>query len=151
MYGPGRMVYAGRRRGSASPMLVVALVAGGILLFSAAGTFHFFPFFLLFWMVPFLLAPMLRSSVRGVAGGVGDRARGPVDEGLKEKEILKVLARHGEVTPARAALETSLGVSEADRVLSKLAKDGHVEVRAHEGSLGYALWEHDRRELTDGS
>jgi hypothetical protein len=32
-------------------------------------------------------------------------------------------------------------------MLSELAKKGHVEVRAREGRLGYALWEHDRREL----
>ena len=52
------------------------------------------------------------------------------------------------ITAARAALETSLSVSEADEMLSELAKDGHVEVRAREGRLGYALWEHDRKELT---
>jgi hypothetical protein len=34
-------------------------------------------------------------------------------------------------------------------MLSGLAKDGHIEVRACEGRLGYALWEPDRRELTD--
>ena len=151
MYGSGRMGYWGRRRGPEAPMLVVALVAGGIFLFSAAGTFHFFPFIFLFWMIPFLLIPALRASARGAAGMLEGRARGPADEGRKEKEVLGVLARSGEVTPARAALETSLSVSEADRVLSRLAKDGHVEVRAREGSLGYALWEHDRRELTDGS
>jgi hypothetical protein len=33
-------------------------------------------------------------------------------------------------------------------MLSDLAKDGHIEVRAREGRLGYALWEGDRRELT---
>src|SRR3712207_9303406 len=71
-----------------------------------------------------------------------------LDDELKEKELLKALARHGEITAARAALETSLSVSEADRMLSGLAKDGHVEVRAREGRLVYALWEHDRRELT---
>jgi hypothetical protein len=32
-------------------------------------------------------------------------------------------------------------------MLSELAKDGHVEVRAREGRLGYALWEQDRKEL----
>jgi hypothetical protein len=46
-------------------------------------------------------------------------------------------------------LETTLSVAEADRMLSELAKNGHIEVRAREGRLGYALWEHDQRELTD--
>ena len=50
-----------------------------------------------------------------------------------------------------AALETSLTVAEANRMLSDLANSGHVEVRAHEGRLGYALWERDRRELAEGS
>lgn len=149
MYGPGRMGYWGRRRGAAFPSLAIGLVVGVLLLFSAAGTFHFFPFVFLFWMIPFLLIPALGASVRGAAGMLESRTRGPVDEGRKEKEVLGVLAKGGEVTPARVALEISLGVSEADRVLSRLAKDGHVEVHAREGSLGYALWEHDRRELTD--
>ncbi|MDQ3791833.1 MAG: hypothetical protein M3341_04185, partial [Actinomycetota bacterium] len=77
-----------------------------------------------------------------------DRSRRVVDGDLKEKELLGALDRHGELTAARAALETSLSVSEADRMLSELAKEGHVEVRAREGRLGYALWEHDRNELT---
>ncbi len=145
MYGWGRMGYMGRRRGS--PMIVVGLVIAGMLLFAVAGPFHFLPFFLLFWLVPFVLAPAIGSSVRG-AGRMLER-RGPVDGERKEKELLEALARCGEVTPARAALETSLSVSEADRLLSELAKAGHIEVRAREGRLGYSLWEHDRRKLTD--
>jgi DNA-binding IclR family transcriptional regulator len=77
------------------------------------------------------------------------RSRRPAENERKERELLEALARHGEITPARAALETTLSVSEADRMLSELAKNGHIEVRAREGRLGYALWEHDRRELTD--
>jgi hypothetical protein len=158
MYGPVRMGYAGggprmgRRWGSRHgppARLVVGLVAGGMLLFLLAGAFEFFPFFFLFfWMIPFFLVPALGLTVRGLAGLFEERERGPVDEGRKEKELLEALARHGELTPARAALETSLGVAEADRMLSGLAKDGHIEVRAREGRLGYALWDADRRELT---
>jgi DNA-binding IclR family transcriptional regulator len=73
-----------------------------------------------------------------------------VAEESKERELLEALARHGEISPALAALETSLTVAEANRMLSDLASSGHVEVRAREGRLGYALWERDRRELTDG-
>jgi hypothetical protein len=113
-----------------------------------AGAFDFFPFFLFFWMIPFFLVSALGLSARGVAGFFEARARRPVDDGRREKELLEALARHGELTPALAALETSLGVAEADRMLSGLARDGHVEVRASEGRLGYALWERDRGELT---
>ena len=155
MYGRGGMGYwgGGRRMGPfggpAPPALVVmALVAGGLFLFAVAGPFiHFFPFFLFFWVIPFFLVPALVLCVRSVALFL--EGRRPVDDERKEKELLEALARHGELTPARAALETTLSVSEADRMLSGLAKDGHIEVRAREGRLGYALWEPDRRELTD--
>ena len=76
------------------------------------------------------------------------RSRQLLDNEPKQKELLEALAQHREITAAKAALETSLSVSEADRMLSGLAKDGRAEVRAREGSLVYALWEHDRRELT---
>jgi hypothetical protein len=127
-------------------------VVGGLFLFFVAGAIDFFPFFFpflfLFWMIPFFLVPALGLSVRSVAGLFEARAQEPADEGRREKELLEALARHGELTPARAALETSLGVAEADRMLSGLAKDGHIEVRAREGRLEYALWDADRRELT---
>ena len=153
MYGPGRMGYAGRgwgmrpcggygwRGGQVVGLAVVAVF------FLAVASSDFFPFIFFFWMVPFFLVPAMVMAVRGVAGLFEERSRRPMDEGRKEKEVLEVLARHGEVSPARVALETSLSVSEADRVLSGLAKDGHVEVRAREGRLGYALWEHDRKEI----
>jgi hypothetical protein len=153
MYGPGRMGYLGGRRGmgrypGGNAVLVVGLVVGGLFFLSMADAFGFFPFFFLFWMVPFFLVPALGLSVRGVAGLFEARARKPADDARGEREILEALARHGELTPARAALETSLSVAEADGVLSELAKDGHIEVRAREGRLGYALWDGDRRELT---
>jgi hypothetical protein len=156
MYGPGRMGYVvGRRgmvprRGGHGPpaFLVVGLVVGGLFLVSAFDAFGFFPFIFLFWMIPFLLLPALALSARSVAGFFEARAQRPVDEGRKEKEVLEALARYGELTPARAALETSLSVAEADGILSGLAKDGHIEVRAREGRLGYALWDADQKELT---
>ena len=155
MYGWGRMGYWGRGRGMAPRpgggppvVLVVGLVVGGLFLFSMAGGFDFFPFFIFFWLIPFFLIPVIGLSARSVAGLFESRARRPIDEGKREKEVLEALARHGELTPARVALETSLSVAEADEVLSRLAKDGHIEVRAREGRLGYALWDTDRRELT---
>jgi hypothetical protein len=39
------------------------------------------------------------------------------------------------------ALETSLSVEEADRMLSALATKGHLEVQAERGRLLYSLWE----------
>ena len=147
MYGPGRMGYAGRGWRMGPPFPVVGLMVGVVIFALAVTSFDFFPFFMFFWMVPFFLAPAVALSARGMAGLVEGRSGRVRGKELEEKELLGALARHGELTAARAALETSLSVSEADRMLSDLAKEGHVEVRAREGRLGYALWEHDRREL----
>jgi hypothetical protein len=159
MYGRGMMGYAGGRRamvpyGRPFPMrFPVGLVVGGLFLFFVVGpAFHFFPFFLIL-AVPFLLVPAFAAVARGLAGVTEARTRERTDratsEERKERELLGALARRGELSPALAALETSLTVAEADRMLSDLAESGHLEVRAHDGRIGYALWEHDRRQLTD--
>ncbi len=56
-----------------------------------------------------------------------------------ERRLLEAIDRHGEITPVRAALETPLTVAEADRMLSELAKGGHLEVRVEGGKLLYGL------------
>jgi hypothetical protein len=162
MYGRGMMWYPGGRRtmvpyGRPFPSrFVMGLVIGGLFLFLVAGPgFHFFPLLFLLWAVPFLVVPALAAVARGLTGFAESRTRertGRVTaQESKERELLGALARRGELSPALAALETSLSVAEADRMLSDLAESGHVEVRAHEGRLVYALWEHDRRQLTDGA
>jgi hypothetical protein len=160
MYGRSMMWYPGRRRTMVPygrpfpPRLMMGLVIGGLfLLFVAGPAFHFFPLLFLIWAVPFFLMPAFVAVARGLTGLAEVRTqertgRVRVQES-KERELLEALARRGELSPALAALETSLTVAEADRMLSDLANSGHVEVRAHEGGLGYALWEHDRRELTE--
>ena len=154
MVGPHQKSYLHRRsRGFGGPVLAgpsKVVLVGIILLFAAF--FHFWPLvFVFWWMALFLLLPALGFFVREIAGRVERRSSQPpvVSEDRKEKELLKTLERHGEITPAMAALETSLSVSEAEQILDELAKNGHIEVRAHEGRLGYALWDRDRRELTD--
>ncbi len=75
------------------------------------------------------------------------RVRGPMpaaavaglDEKHAERQLLEAIERHGEITPVRAALETSLTVAEADRLLSDLAKGGYLEVRIEGGKLLYGL------------
>jgi capsular polysaccharide biosynthesis protein len=63
---------------------------------------------------------------------------------IKEKELLLALGRCGKLTAVEAALESSLSVEEADRMLSELAAKGHLEVTVEHGRLHYALWEeHD--------
>ena len=152
MYGRGMVGYAGGRH--FYPRFPVGLVMVGLfVLFVAGPVFHYFPFFLIL-AVPFLLVPAFAAAARGLAGVAEARTRertGRVAaEESKERELLGALARRGELSPALAALETSLSVAEADRMLSDLAESGHLEVRAHDGRIGYALWEGDRRQLTDG-
>ena len=64
-------------------------------------------------------------------------------EAAKEKELLEALGRRGGLTVAGAALETSLTLEEADRMLSALAAKGHLEVTVEHGRLLYSLWERD--------
>ena len=160
MYGRGMMGYGGGRRTMVPygrpfpPRFMMGLVIGGLfLLFVAGPGFHFLPLLFLIWVVPFFLMPAFVAVARSLTGFAEDRTRErsgrATAQESKERELLEALARRGELSPALAALETSLTVAEADRMLSDLAKDGHVEVRAHEGRLGYALWERDRRELTE--
>lgn len=56
-----------------------------------------------------------------------------------EKEILEALERRGELTPARAALETSLNATEADRVLGELASKGYLDVHVEGTKISYSL------------
>ena len=44
------------------------------------------------------------------------------------------------LTAVEAALESSLSVEEADRMLSELAARGHLEVTVEHGGLYYAHW-----------
>jgi hypothetical protein len=133
---------------------MLGLVIGGLFLFFVAGPgFHFLPLLFLIWAVPFFVVPAFGAVARGLAGLTAARTRERTGretvQESKERELLGALARRGELSPALAALETSLTVAEADRMLSDLAESGHVEVSAHEGRLGYALWEQDRRQLTE--
>ena len=129
------------------PRFVVGLVIVGVILVLAGPGLHLLPFLFLIWAVPFFLVP---AFAKGLAGLTASRTGEAQAGESKEQELLEALARRGELSPALAALETSLTVDEANRMLSDLAKSGHVEVRAHEGRLGYALWEQDRRRLTEG-
>jgi predicted ArsR family transcriptional regulator len=73
---------------------------------------------------------------------------------VKERELLEALQRKDELTPAQAAMETSLTVNEADEMLKDLAAKGHLDVRVRGGGLFYGFWESDpeavRKRLGDG-
>lgn len=83
--------------------------------------------------------PAFGLVVRGVAGlSEGRDGSRPAESG--EGELLRALREVGELTPTRAAMETSLSVAQADRMLRELAENGHLEVRVRGGALYYALW-----------
>ena len=98
-----------------------------------------------FWAI----FPAFGLLVRGIVDFFDGESGVPSGNG-KERELLGALSEHGELTPALAALETSLTVSEADVMLKGLAEGGHLEVRVRGGSLTYALWEPERAALEPG-
>ncbi len=57
-----------------------------------------------------------------------------------ERELLSAIRDNGgSITPAEAAMETSLTVREADKMLSELAGGGHLAVESRGGALFYSL------------
>ena len=87
--------------------------------------------------------PAVGLLARGVAGSVQAGEARPARDSVKdsERDLLLALRRHGELTPAGAASETSLSVAEAERRLRELAESGHLDVRVRGGGIFYALWE----------
>jgi len=66
----------------------------------------------------------------------------------KERELLSAIRDNGgSITPAEAAMETSLTVREADGMLSELAGGGHLSVESRDGALFYSLPGRRSREL----
>lgn len=58
----------------------------------------------------------------------------------KERELLSAIRENeGGITPAEAAMETSLTVREADEMLSELANGGHLKLESQDGALYYSL------------
>ncbi len=57
----------------------------------------------------------------------------------KDRELLEAMRAGGRLTPAEAAMATSLSVREADELLSELSGGGHLTVEREGGALVYAL------------
>ena len=87
--------------------------------------------------------PFVIAAAALVGKGVSDmrgqqRAVGPPVSA--ERELLSAIkANGGSITPAEAAMETSLTVREADEMLSELAGGGHLAVESRDGALFYSL------------
>jgi ATP/maltotriose-dependent transcriptional regulator MalT len=88
---------------------------------------------------------LLRQINRSIA--VYEESRRSVPD-TREKELLGALEEHGKLTPATAAMRTSLTVDEASKILHMLARKGHLELLMEEGDMAYALSGHDRQGLS---
>ena len=143
---------AGRGRRTIRRSLPAPLLPLGLLLFLVLGTLAasptVFPFFPVLIVVLFFAIRRRLGQVATWYGGLlavgmstDDSPALPPNKISKEKELLEALERHGEITVARAALETSLSVAEAEEMLSGLASNGHVRVSTTDGRLAYALWD----------
>ena len=132
---------------TASLAVLIPVAIGGIIVLTQV-PWLWWLIFVFGWMI----FPAFGLLVRGVAG-LSDSTAKPEVANSRERELLEALQRSGELTPAQAAMETSLTVNEADEMLEGLAAKGHLDVRVRGGGLFYRLWEADseaaRRSLGD--
>jgi len=121
------------RVATALTMLAPVILSGVLMVVLAPGLWWVFTTY------GWVAFPAFWLLVRGVAELHEGRSTTPARES-KEGELLGALRQWGELTPTRAATETSLSVAEADEMLRKLAEGGHLEVRVRGGAIFYALW-----------
>ena len=133
-----------RSQVTTSLAVLIPVAIAGVLVLTLAQS--------LWWLIAFgwMIFPAFGLLVRGIAG-LSESPSEPAVAGSGERELLQALQRRGELTAAQAAMETSLTVDEADRILEDLAAKGHLDVKVRGGGLFYGLWEGDsgaaRREL----
>ena len=106
------------------------------------------------WLAVFgigVVAPLLllRQAGRLIEAHEASRRPAPGTR-EREKELLETLREGGEITPATAAMRTSLTVDEASEMLEELARKGHLERQADEGGTAYSLGESRRKALPNG-
>jgi DNA-binding CsgD family transcriptional regulator len=101
-----------------------------------------------FWWI----VPVLGVAVPVALAVISDRERGSArlkDRKTKEEELLRALTEQAELTPAAAAMRTSLTVDEASKMLGDLARKGHLRQHAGDGVVSYGLAEQSRASLPD--
>jgi len=105
------------------------------------------------WLAVFgigVVAPilLLGQTNRTIAAHEASR-RAPTN--TKEKELLGALEEHGRLTPATAAMRTSLTVDEASEMLEELVHKGHLEASTDQGTAAYALAGRELQGLPSGA
>ncbi|MGB3634397.1 MAG: hypothetical protein WA982_10185 [Rubrobacteraceae bacterium] len=128
---------------------VTGIVTGGLILLAVATVLFAFPH--MWWLIfvfGWAIFPAFGVFARGVGGLVDSRPEKPelAPHNSRERELLEAIKDHGEITPAQAAMNTTLTVSEADEMLKELAEGGHLDVRVRGGGLFYALWGYENLE-----
>ncbi|HEX5847668.1 MAG TPA: hypothetical protein VFY59_00610 [Rubrobacter sp.] len=124
-----------RSQVTTSLAVLIPLALVGVLVLTLASN--------LWWLIfvfGWVLFPAFALLVRGIAG-ISEGTGEPTVANAGERELLEALQRRGELTPAQAAIETSLTVDEADKMLEDLAAKGHLDVKVRGGGLFYRLWE----------
>ena len=105
-----------------------------------------------FWWLIFVFGwtifPAFGLLVRGSRGSLREKGGQRSRREQQGTGASGALREYGELSPAQAAMETSLSVTEADRMLKELAEGGHLDVRVRGGGLFYSLWERDEGEDT---
>ena len=119
------------QKGNPYPYVLLALglafVGFGASLGLTAG--NLVPFFVFMFPASVLLALGLSKLDHSRR-----KAISPKDS--QERELLSAMRDNlGSITPAQAAMETSLTVRGADKMLSGLAAGGHLRVESSEGAL----------------
>ena len=112
---------------------------GGLVLVFTLVPWLWWLIFVFGWMI----FPAFGLLMRGIAGLSEGRTGLPSGTSGGERELLEALRERGELTPAEAAMDTSLSVAEADQMLKELAEGGHLDVRVRGGGLFYSLWERE--------
>lgn len=128
----------GAKVGTALSVIVPVALSGAFLFAFLPGAWWLLTIY--GWVVFPAFGLLARGLSETPEPSAGASRPSPVPAVSPERELLEALRRHGELTPARAAMETSLSVAEADEMLGELARGGHLEVRAHDGGVFYALW-----------
>ena len=129
------------QKSNSTPYVLIALGLAFVGLGSAVSITaeELVPFFVFMFPASVLLALGLSRLQQQRRKAVSPRVG-------KERELLSAMRNNsGSITPAEAAMDTSLTVSEADKTLSELAAGGHLQVESSESTLIYRL--PDRRAL----
>jgi hypothetical protein len=124
-----------RSQVTTSLAVLIPLAVVGVLVLTLASNFWW-----LIFVFGWVLFPAFALLVRGIAG-LFEGPEEPAVANAGERELLEALQRRGELTPAQAAIETSLTVDQADKMLEDLAARGHLDVKVRGGGIFYGLWE----------